>query len=123
MAMQKKKKSLFAILFLFSVLLLVYILGSYNAVPTSLGTPDAEPDSLPDGTGQGATETGTGSSTSGESSTGTSTGSSTDSEGKTSLDSELEPEGELFVVPEAPLGTLGIMSAFAVALGVFLLKK
>ena len=33
------------------------------------------------------------------------------------------PEGPMFVVPENPLGTLGLISAFVVAFGVFALKK
>ncbi len=36
---------------------------------------------------------------------------------------EEAPPSDLFVVPESPLGTLGLLSAVAVAFGIFALRK
>jgi flagellar basal body-associated protein FliL len=35
----------------------------------------------------------------------------------------MEPPAEPFVVPESPLGTLGLTSAIIIAIGIFALKK
>ena len=109
--MGNKKKSLIGLLILFLAMLLVYILGSFSTLPAvtaTPGTPDAESNS-PSGIGTDQpTETPEAQSqTSGE----------TSSEGSSS------PPGTMFVVPEVPLGTLGIISALASAIGMLALKK
>jgi hypothetical protein len=136
--MGKKRKSLIGILLLFSALLLVYILSSFNTAPATSGEPDAVPKLPAEGAGETSTETDTsigaanGSSTG--SSTGTSSGASTESSAENSTDSSTETQDEtpseqpdheeqLFVVPESPLGTIGIISAFALAFGIFAHKK
>ena len=136
--MGKKRKSLIGILLLFSALLLVYILSSFNTAPATSGEPDAGPKLPAEGAGETSTETDTsigaanGSSTG--SSTGTSTGASTESSAENSTDSSTETQEEtpseqpdheeqLFVVPESPLGTIGIISAFALAFGIFAHKR
>jgi len=136
--MGKKRKSLIGILLLFSALLLVYILSSFNTAPATSGEPDAVPKLPAEGAGETSTETDTsigaanGSSTG--SSTGTSTGASTESSAENSTDSSTETQDEtpseqpdheeqLFVVPESPLGTIGIISAFALAFGIFAHKR
>jgi len=129
---------LIGILLLFSALLLVYILSSFNTAPATSGEPDAVPKLPAEGAGETSTETDTsigaanGSSTG--SSTGTSTGASTESSAENSTDSSTETQDEtpseqpdheeqLFVVPESPLGTIGIISAFALAFGIFAHKR
>jgi hypothetical protein len=136
--MGKKRKSLIGILLLFSALLLVYILSSFNTAPATSGEPDAVPKLPAEGAGETSTETDTsigaanGSSTG--SSTGTSTGASTESSAENSTDSSTETQDEtpseqpdheeqLFVVPESPLGTIGIISAFTLAFGIFAHKR
>ena len=136
--MGKKRKSLIGILLLFSVLLLVYILSSFNTAPATSGEPDAVPKLPAEGAGETSTETdtsiGAANGPSTGSSTGTSTGASTESSAENSTDSSTETQDEtpseqpdheeqLFVVPESPLGTIGIISAFALAFGIFAHKR
>lgn len=44
-------------------------------------------------------------------------------EGNQPLSDPNTPEGSVFVIPESPLGTLGLISALAAALGLFALGK
>lgn len=124
--MGKKRKSLIGILLLFSALLLVYILSSFNTAPATSGEPDAVPKLPAEGAGETSTETDT--------SIGAANGSSTESSAENSKDSSTETQDEtpseqpdheeqLFVVPESPLGTIGIISAFALAFGIFAHKR
>ena len=142
--MGKKRKSLIGILLLFSALLLVYILSSFNTAPATSDEPDAVPKLPAEGAGETSTETetdtsigaangpSTGSSTG--TSSGASTGASTESSAENATDSSTETQDEtpseqpdheeqLFVVPESPLGTIGIISAFALAFGIFAHKR
>jgi cytoskeletal protein RodZ len=134
--MGKKRKYLIGILLLFSALLLVYILSSFNTAPATSGEPDAVPNSPPEGAGETSTETETDTSTGAAngsatgSSTGTSSGASTESSTDSSTETQDETpseqpdhEEQMFVVPESPLGTIGIISAFALAFGIFAHKK
>jgi hypothetical protein len=122
--MGKKRKSLIGILLLFSALLLVYILSSFNTAPATSGEPDAVPKLPAEGAGETSTETET------DTSSGASTGSSTESSAENSTETQDETpseqpdhEEQLFVVPESPLGTIGIISAFALAFGIFAHKR
>jgi len=138
--MGKKRKSLIGILLLFSALLLVYILSSFNTAPATSDEPDAVPKLPAEGAGETSTETETDTSIgaangpSTGSSTGTSSGASTESSAENATDSSTETQDEtpseqpdheeqLFVVPESPLGTIGIISAFALAFGIFAHKR
>jgi hypothetical protein len=126
--MGKKRKSLIGILLLFSALLSVYILSSFNTAPATSGEPDAVPKLPAEGAGETSTETET------DTSIGAASGASTESSAENSTDSSTETQDEtpseqpdheeqLFVVPESPLGTIGIISSFALAFGIFAHKR
>jgi len=115
-AMGKKKKSLIGILLLFLALLLIYILGSFNTVPTTSGTPDSGPNVPSGSTTETTTETPSESLAENQHTQSQTSGEASDN-------SQLNPPGPTFVVPESPLGTLGIISAFALAFGIFAHKK
>ncbi len=106
--MSRRRKSLVAVLALVLVFLLVYITGSYyssSTIPDTTGTPDEDPNQLSDTTAGTLDETP-------ETPNGLSSGSSESSERKYT-----------FVVPEIPLGTIGVFSAFALSFGMFALSK
>jgi cytoskeletal protein RodZ len=110
--MGKKKKAFVVFSILCLAVVLVLSSSFWNTVPATSGIPDAEPDSqseiitqtpakIPDAQGQTLSQ----------------------QSSETSSQSQPEPPGPVFVIPESPLGTLGLFGVAAVAFGLFALRK
>jgi cytoskeletal protein RodZ len=110
--MGKKKKSLIALSVLCLAVALVLISGFWNTFPATSGIPDAEPNSQSEVTTQTPVMVPDSQSQ-----------TSSQPSSETSVDSQPEPPGPVFVVPESPLGTLGLFVAVAIACGLFALRK
>jgi cytoskeletal protein RodZ len=110
--MGKKKKALIALSILCLAVVLVLSSSFWNTFPATAGISDPEPNSQSDITTQTPSKV-----------QDTQSQTSSQSSSETQLDSQPEPPGAMFVVPESPLGTLGLFGVVAAACGLFALKK
>ena len=110
--MGKKKKALIVSAIL--CLAVVLVLGSsfWNNVPATSGAPDSEPNSQSEITSQTPAEV-----------PDTTSQSSSQQSSETPSQSQPEPSGPVFVIPESSLGTLGLFGVAALAFGLFALQK
>ena len=110
--MSRKRKGLVTLLLLCLAVLLVVVLGFMSTVPATSGIPDAEPNSQSEITSQTPVEV---PDTQGQASSQPSS--------ESVFSAQTEQLGPMFVVPESPLGALGLFSALGIAFGLFALRK
>jgi cytoskeletal protein RodZ len=110
--MGKKKKAFVVFSILCLAVVLVLSSSFWNTVPATSGIPDAEPDSQSEITTQTPAKI-----------PDTQSETSSQQSSETTAQSQPEPSGPVFVIPESPLGTLGLFGVAALAFGLFALRK
>jgi cytoskeletal protein RodZ len=110
--MGRKKKALVVLSILCLVVVLVLSSSFWNTVPATSGIPDVEPNSQSEITTQTPAKI-----------PDTQSQTSSQQSSEKPSQSQPEPPGPVFVIPESPLGTLGLFGVAAVACGLFALQK